>query len=64
MGAERRQLSLGAFLMNYGHHIAAWRHPGSAGVGAVDYDFYKRCAQAAERGNSIWYSLRTTTRFR
>lgn len=50
MGAERRQLSLGAFLMNYGHHIAAWRHPGSAGVGAVDYDFYKRCTQAAERG--------------
>ncbi|MGV2787788.1 LLM class flavin-dependent oxidoreductase, partial [Clostridium perfringens] len=50
MGAERRQLSLGAFLMNYGHHIAAWRHPGSVGVGAVDYDFYKSCAQAAERG--------------
>ncbi|MEC0305317.1 LLM class flavin-dependent oxidoreductase [Paenibacillus lautus] len=50
MGAEQRQLSLGAFLMNYGHHIAAWRHPGSAGVGAVDYDYYKRCTQAAERG--------------
>lgn len=50
MGSDQRQIILGAFLMNYGHHIAAWRHADSAGVGAMDYDFYKRCAQAAERG--------------
>lgn len=50
MGSDQRQFILGAFLMNYGHHIAAWRHADSAGVGAMDYDFYKRCAQAAERG--------------
>lgn len=43
-------MSLGAFLFNYGHHYAAWRHPESKVKGAIDIDFYKRSAEAAERG--------------
>ena len=29
MTAPARQIKLGAFLMQTGHHIAAWRHPGA-----------------------------------
>jgi FMN-dependent oxidoreductase (nitrilotriacetate monooxygenase family) len=27
MSAQPRQLSIAAFMMRYGHHVAAWRHP-------------------------------------
>ncbi|CAM3411821.1 MULTISPECIES: LLM class flavin-dependent oxidoreductase [Paenibacillus] len=50
MSQQERRLSLGAFLMNYGHHIAAWRHPESSKVRPIDLAFYKDCALAAERG--------------
>ena len=41
---------LGAFLFNYGNHIAAWRHPGTPSAGLLDLGFYTGLAQAAERG--------------
>ena len=41
---------LGAFLFNYGNHIAAWRHPGTPPHALMDPGFYTRLAQAAERG--------------
>ncbi|OOC58967.1 LLM class flavin-dependent oxidoreductase [Paenibacillus ihbetae] len=50
MSQQERRLSLGAFLMNYGHHIAAWRHPESSKVRPIDLAFYKDCALVAERG--------------
>ncbi|MDD2547668.1 MAG: LLM class flavin-dependent oxidoreductase [Burkholderiaceae bacterium] len=45
-----RQLRLGAFLMATGHHIAAWRHPGSQSDAGTHIDHYIRLAQTAERG--------------
>jgi len=41
-------LHLGAFLYPTGHHIAAWRHPGSQADAGVDFRHYARLAQAAE----------------
>ena len=41
---------LGAFLFNYGNHVAAWRHPGTPADGLLDLGFYARLAQTAERG--------------
>ena len=47
---SRRQLRLGAFIMATGHHIAAWRHPGSVADSGVNIDHYIQVAQTAERG--------------
>ena len=49
--APRRpgQLSLGAFLMETGHHIAAWRHPDTHAAGGLDFAHYAELAQTAER---------------
>ncbi|WP_137970998.1 LLM class flavin-dependent oxidoreductase [Pseudomonas sp. F(2018)] len=47
MSQAQRQLSLGAFLMAGGHHIAAWRHPDVASD-PLDFSQYKRAAQIAE----------------
>jgi FMN-dependent oxidoreductase (nitrilotriacetate monooxygenase family) len=47
---SRRQLRLGAFIMATGHHIAAWRHPGSVVDSGVNIDHYIEVAQTAERG--------------
>lgn len=43
-----RTLSLGAFLMATGHHVAAWRHPDVPADGGLDFRLYKRLAQVAE----------------
>ncbi|MFV3371329.1 LLM class flavin-dependent oxidoreductase [Pseudomonas sp. NY15435] len=43
-----RSLSLGAFLMATGHHVAAWRHPDVPADGGLDFRLYKRLAQVAE----------------
>ncbi|RJX39226.1 FMN-dependent monooxygenase [Paenibacillus pinisoli] len=50
MNRQRKQMSLGAFLFSFGHHFAAWRHPLTDADGVIDLNFYKRNAQAAERG--------------
>ncbi|MFC0219076.1 LLM class flavin-dependent oxidoreductase [Pseudochelatococcus lubricantis] len=43
-----RQLSLGAFLLESGHHIAAWRDPASPRAAGLDFGHYVRAAKAAE----------------
>ena len=45
-----RQMHLGAFLFNLGNHVAAWRHPDTPVAGLMGLGFYRRLAQAAERG--------------
>ncbi|HEY4068290.1 MAG TPA: LLM class flavin-dependent oxidoreductase [Burkholderiaceae bacterium] len=45
-----RKLRLGAFIMATGHHVAAWRHPGSQTDSGVNIDHYIEVAQTAERG--------------
>ncbi|WP_219212051.1 LLM class flavin-dependent oxidoreductase [Variovorax boronicumulans] len=47
---SQRKLRLGAFIMATGHHVAAWRHPGSQIDAGVNIDHYIRLAQTAERG--------------
>ncbi|MDQ8023385.1 MAG: LLM class flavin-dependent oxidoreductase [Moraxellaceae bacterium] len=47
---SQRKLRLGAFIMATGHHIAAWRHPGSQIDSGVNIDHYIEVARTAERG--------------
>ena len=47
---SQRKLRLGAFVMATGHHIAAWRHPGSQIDSGTNLDHYIQVAQTAERG--------------
>lgn len=48
--SDSRQLSLGAFIMATGHHIAAWRHPEAQADAGHNIDHYRELAQTAERG--------------
>ena len=45
-----RKMRLGAFIMATGHHVAAWRHPGSQADAGTNIDHYIALAQTAERG--------------
>ncbi|MDR3427484.1 LLM class flavin-dependent oxidoreductase [Silvimonas sp.] len=47
---SERKLHLGAFIQATGHHIAAWRHPGSQADSGTNIDHYQEVAQTAERG--------------
>lgn len=47
---SRRTMSLNAFLMATGHHIAGWRHPDAQADGGLDFAHYRQLAQTAERG--------------
>ena len=49
MSKAERQIKLGAFLMETGHHIAAWRHPDTHLAGGLDFSHYAELAQIAER---------------
>jgi len=49
MADTRRQMSLGAFLMTTGHHVAAWRHPSVPPGAGLDIAHYRHLAQVAER---------------
>jgi FMN-dependent oxidoreductase (nitrilotriacetate monooxygenase family) len=49
MTTKKGQIKLGAFLMNTGHHVAAWRHPGANANSGLDFAHYRRLAQTAER---------------
>ncbi|CAG4889313.1 LLM class flavin-dependent oxidoreductase [Paraburkholderia saeva] len=49
MSNNKRQIKLGAFLMETGHHIAAWRHPDAHAGGGLDFAHYAEVAQIAER---------------
>ncbi|WP_159811420.1 LLM class flavin-dependent oxidoreductase [Pseudomonas sp. 18058] len=44
------KMSLGAFLMSSGHHLAAWRHPRAWAGGGLDFQHFKNLATTAERG--------------
>ena len=46
--ANRPQLKLGAFLMSPGHHVAAWRHKGSAANLGSNFRAYADIAKKAE----------------
>ncbi|WP_027780012.1 LLM class flavin-dependent oxidoreductase [Paraburkholderia caledonica] len=46
---SQRQIKLGAFLMETGHHIAAWRHPDTHAAGGLDFAHHAELAQIAER---------------
>ncbi|MER7762836.1 LLM class flavin-dependent oxidoreductase [Streptomyces sp. NPDC097619] len=45
-----RELHLNAFLMNAGHHDAAWRHPASSPDRVTDLRYFQELARTAERG--------------
>lgn len=47
---SQRKLRLGAFVMATGHHVAAWRHPGSQIDSGINIDHYVEVAKTAERG--------------
>lgn len=46
--AAPRQLHLGAFLMESGHHVAAWRDPGVPPHAGLDLNVYRHIARTAE----------------
>ncbi|GAA5235181.1 LLM class flavin-dependent oxidoreductase [Verticiella sediminum] len=48
--SSKPDIHLGAFPLDVGHHIAAWRHPDVPADGGSSLDFYRRLAQTAERG--------------
>ncbi|MEV6397927.1 LLM class flavin-dependent oxidoreductase [Streptomyces sp. NPDC051907] len=45
-----RQFHLNAFLMNAGHHDAAWRHPRTQPERITDLAYFQELARTAERG--------------
>ncbi|MVV48112.1 LLM class flavin-dependent oxidoreductase [Pseudomonas sp. PB120] len=47
---KQAQMSLGAFLMSSGHHLAAWRHPRAWSGGGLDFQHFKKLTVSAERG--------------
>jgi FMN-dependent oxidoreductase (nitrilotriacetate monooxygenase family) len=47
---QQRQMHLGAFLFQVGHHIAAWRYPDTDAHGILNHEFYENFAKIAERG--------------
>jgi FMN-dependent oxidoreductase (nitrilotriacetate monooxygenase family) len=53
-----RRLHLNAFLMNAGHHDAAWRHPRTQPERVTDLRYFQELAQTAERGrlDSIFFA--------
>lgn len=48
MTRSPRQIKLGAFLMQTGHHIAAWRHPDARADAPVNFRHYAELARRAE----------------
>ncbi len=49
MSTRKGQIKLGAFLMNTGHHVAAWRHPAAQADSGLNFPHYRRLAETAER---------------
>jgi len=50
MTTKKKQLRLGAFLPDAGHHVAAWRHPETQADGGLNIQHYTHLAQTSERG--------------
>lgn len=49
MGASRRMLRLGAFMLVPGYHVASWRHPTAHADGGLNFAHYRELVQTAER---------------
>lgn len=41
-------MKLGLFLLNMGHHVAAWRHPNAPSDKRLEFDYYHRLVTTAE----------------
>lgn len=50
MNRHARHMSLNAFLMATGHHVAGWRHPSAQADGGLNLEHYQQLAATAERG--------------
>lgn len=50
MNRHSRHMSLNAFLMATGHHVAGWRHPDAEAAGGLDVAHYQQLAATAECG--------------
>lgn len=48
MSKHKRQMNLNVFLMNVGHHEAAWRHPATEPEHITDLGYFTRLARIAE----------------
>jgi alkanesulfonate monooxygenase SsuD/methylene tetrahydromethanopterin reductase-like flavin-dependent oxidoreductase (luciferase family) len=49
VSTKKGQFKLGAFLLNTGHHVAAWRHPNAWAENGLNFAQYRQLAQTAER---------------
>jgi FMN-dependent oxidoreductase (nitrilotriacetate monooxygenase family) len=49
MTTPKRQLSLNIFVQRFGHHVAAWRHPGNTDNGRPDLSWYLSAVRLAEK---------------
>ena len=45
---QKKQIKLGAFLMQTGHHIAGWRHPDAQADAGVNFGHYVQLTKKAE----------------
>jgi FMN-dependent oxidoreductase (nitrilotriacetate monooxygenase family) len=57
MSKKKRQLVLNVFLMRFGHHPAAWRHPSARAGGRPDLSYWTGLAKLAERAKFDAYFL-------
>ena len=46
---RKGKMNVGVFFKNTGHHLAAWRHPGTQPDAGINIEHYVQCAQTAER---------------
>lgn len=47
---KKRQMKLGAFFFQPGHHLASWRYPSTQTNESFTFDFWKEQAKTAEKG--------------
>ena len=47
----QRRMRLGLSMRYHGYHVAAWRHPDVPAAGTLDWRYFLRTAQTAERAN-------------
>jgi FMN-dependent oxidoreductase (nitrilotriacetate monooxygenase family) len=57
MSKAKRQLVLNVFLMRFGHHPAAWRHPSAKASGRPDLSYWTGLAKLAEAAKFDGYFL-------
>ena len=57
MSKASRQIVLNVFLMRFGHHPAAWRHPSARASGRPDLAYWTSLAKLAEEAKFDAYFL-------